>query len=245
MHTALTSPSPRAARAHALKNCLAVVYAINRLLEPELSERSRERMERSQDAVKRMLALIQDDLAADPMAAACERTFVSAEEILRSVVARVEDRAQAGRVEFVVRAGPGGVVGDRAELAEALTNIVLNAIEATQPGGAVLVTTRELFDGSQVWAVRDTGPGIPEHVKDRVGLPFVTGRRGGSGLGLAVARRTFEQHGGELHIRSIPGSGTVVSTRLPPSAEDAERAGTGVESASRGPAIDWDANAPA
>jgi signal transduction histidine kinase len=228
MQTALTSPSPRAARAHALKNCLAVVSAINRLLEPELSERSRERMERSQDAVERMLALIRDDLAADRLPVTCKRTFVSAEEILRAVVARVEDRAQAGRVGLIVRAGPGGVVGDGAELAEALTNIALNAIEATAPGGGVLVTTLALSDGSQVWAVRDTGSGIPEHVKDRLGLPFVTGRRGGSGLGLAVARQTFEQHGGQLDIRSIPGSGTLVSTRLPPFAEEADRACAGL-----------------
>jgi signal transduction histidine kinase len=224
MQTALTSLSARAARAHALKNCLAVLSAINKLLEPELSERSHERMERSQDAIKRMLALIQDDLAADRLPVTCKRTFVSAEEILRAVVARVEDRAQAGRVELIVQAGPGGVVGDGAELAEALTNIVLNAIEATPPGGAVHVTTLELSDGSQVWAVRDPGPGIPEHVRDRLGLPFVTGRRGGTGLGLAVARQTFEQHGGQLYIRSISGSGTLVSTRLPPSAEEADRA---------------------
>ena len=224
MQTELTSLSPRAARAHALKNCLAVVSAINRLLEPELSERSRERMERSQDAVTRMLALIQDDLVADRLPSTSTRAFVSAEEVLRAVVARVADRAQAGRVELIVRACPGGVVGDGAELAEALTNIVLNAIEATPPGGAMFVTTLELSDGSQVWAVRDTGPGIPEHVKDRLGLPFVTGRRGGSGLGLAVARQTFERHGGQLHIRSIPGSGTLVSTRLPPSAKEAGRA---------------------
>jgi signal transduction histidine kinase len=180
-------------------------------------------MERSQDAVKRMLALIQDDLAADRLPAPRKRAFVSAEEVLRAVVARVEDRARAGRVELIVRAGPGGVVGDGAELAEALANIVLNAIEATPPDGAVLVTTLELSDGSQVWAVRDTGPGIPEQVKDRLGLPFVSGRPGGSGLGLAVARQTFEQHGGHLHIRSIPGSGTLVSTRLPPSAEEGSR----------------------
>jgi signal transduction histidine kinase len=225
MQTELTSPSPRAARAHALKNCLAVVSAINRLLEPELSERSRERMQRSQDAVKRMLALIQDDMVAARPPATCKRAFVSAEEVFRAVVARVEDRAQAGRVELVVRTGPGGVVGDGAELAEALTNIVLNAIEATPPGGAVFVTTLELADGSQVWAVRDTGPGISEHVRDGLGLPFVTGRRGGTGLGLAVARQTFEQHGGQLHIRSIQGSGTLVSTRLPPTREEADGAG--------------------
>jgi signal transduction histidine kinase len=215
MSTAPSSPSPRAARAHALKNCLAVVRAVNRLLESDVSERSRERLARSQDAVDRMLAMIQEELTADPRPAARDPGYFSAEGILRDVVARVEDRAQAGRVELFVQAGPGGVTGDGSELTEAFSNIVLNAIEATPPGGAVLVATHELVDGSQVWAVRDTGPGIPEDVRQRLGTPFVTSRKCGSGVGFALARQIVEQHGGQLHVRTIEGSGTVVSMRLP------------------------------
>src|SRR5450432_3521318 len=59
MDIALSSPWPRAARAHALENCLAV----NRLLESDVNERSRERLARSQEAVDRMLAIIQEELA--------------------------------------------------------------------------------------------------------------------------------------------------------------------------------------
>ena len=162
MSIAVSPPSPRAARAHALKNCLAVVRAVNRLLESEVSERSRERLARSQDAVDRMLAIIQEELTSESRPAARDPGYVSTEGTLRDVVARVEDRAQAGRVELFVQAGPGGVAGDGSELTEAFSNVVLNAIEATPPGGAVLVSTHELVDGSQVWAVRDTGPGIPE-----------------------------------------------------------------------------------
>jgi len=221
MSIALSSPSPRAARAHALKNCLAVVRAVNRLLESDVSERSRERLARSQDAVDRMLAIIQEELTADSRPAARDPGYVSTEGMLRDVVARVEDRAQAGRVELVVRASPGGVAGDGSELTEAFSNVVLNAIEATPPGGAVLVSTHELVDGSQVWAVRDTGPGIPEDVRHRLGTPFVTSRKGGSGVGFALARQIVEQHGGQLHVRTIEGSGTVVSMRLPALAPDA------------------------
>jgi len=225
MSIALSPPSPRAARAHALKNCLAVVRAVNWLLEPDVSERSRERLARSQDAVDRMLAIIQEELTADPRLAARDLGYVSTERVLRDVVARVEDRAQAGRVDLCGRAGPGGVAGDGSELTEALSNIVLNAIEATPPGGAVLVSTHELEDGSQVWAVRDTGPGIPEHVRQRLGTPFVTSRKGGSGVGFALARQIVEQHGGQLHVRTIEGSGTVVSMRLPAPAPEPPLAG--------------------
>jgi signal transduction histidine kinase len=220
MSIALSSPSPRVARAHALKNCLAVVRAVNRLVESELSERSRERLARSQDAVDRMLALIQEELTADSPAARAPG-YVSTEGVLREVVARVEDRAQAGRVELFVQAGPGGITGDGSELTEALCNVALNAIEATPPGGAVLVSMRELADGSQVWTVRDTGPGIPEDVRQRLGTPFVTSRKGGAGVGFALARQTVEQHGGRLDVRTVEGSGTVVSMSLPAIGPDA------------------------
>jgi signal transduction histidine kinase len=221
MSIALRSPSPRAARAHALKNCLAVVRAVNRLLESDVSERSRERLARSQDAVDCMLAIIQGELTADSRPPARDHGYFSTEGILRDVVARVEDRAQAGRVELFVQAGPGGVDGDGPELTEALSNVVLNAIEATPSGGSVVVTTNELPDSSQVWSVRDTGPGIPEDVRQRLGTPFVTSREGGSGVGFALVRQIIEQHGGQLHVRSLEGSGTVVSMRLPGPPPDA------------------------
>jgi nitrogen-specific signal transduction histidine kinase len=98
MCIALSSPSPRAARAHALKNCLAVVRAVNRLLESDLSERSRERLARSQDAVDRMLAIIQEELTADARPTVRHPRYVSTEGVPRDVLARVEDRALAGRV---------------------------------------------------------------------------------------------------------------------------------------------------
>jgi signal transduction histidine kinase len=222
MSIALSSPSPRAARAHALKNCLAVVRAVNRLLESDVSERSRERLARSQDAVDRMLAIIQEDLTADGRTAARDPGYVSTVGVLRDVDARVEDRAHAGGVELLVQAGPGGVAGDGSQLTEAFSNVVLNAIEATPPGGAVLVYTDELADGSQVWTVRDAGPGIPVDVLRRLGTPFMTSRKeGGSGVGFALARQTVEQHGGQLHVRTSEGSGTVASMRLPAMPRDA------------------------
>ncbi len=162
-----------------------------------------------------MFAIIREELTADSRPAARDCAYICAEDVMRDVVARVEDRAQAGCVELLVQAGPGGVDGDGPELTEALSNVVLNAIEATPARGSVLVTTHELPDGSQVWSVRDTGPGIPEDVRQRLGTPFVTSRKGGSGVGFALVRQIIEQHGGLLHVRSLEGSGTVVSMRLP------------------------------
>jgi hypothetical protein len=70
-------------------------------------------------------------------------------------VARVEDIAASAGVELLAHAGPGGVRGDAAGLAEALGNIVLNAIQSTPAGGAVFVANNEQSDGSQLWVVQD------------------------------------------------------------------------------------------
>jgi two-component system phosphate regulon sensor histidine kinase PhoR len=208
-----TWPSARAARAHALKNCLAVIAAINRLVEPEVCERTRERIERSQDAVR--LELLQEDLAADRPGCAGDSTLVCVEEVLRRVVARVQDLAHLRAVTLLVQVEGGGIVADAVEIVEALANLVLNAVEATPRGGSVVVAIREFEDGSQVWTVRDTGPGIPAQVQRRLGAPFVVGRSGGSGLGFAVAHRTFQRHGGQLEVRSTCGAGTEISVRFP------------------------------
>jgi signal transduction histidine kinase len=215
MHALLGSLPARALRAHEFKNCLQVIKAVNKLVQPELSKTSRQRMARSHAAVARMLGLISQDLVVEGGEAAAVSAFISANDVVRAAIARVEDVAEAGRVELVVHAGPGGVAGDAASLAEPLGNIVLNAIQSTSPGGTVFVATNERPDGSQRWMVTDTGPGMSEEVLARLETPYFSLRSGGWGLGLAAARAVVGRHGGLTHIESKPGSGTVVTIWLP------------------------------
>src|SRR5256885_6861672 len=63
--------------------------------------------------------------------------------------------------------------------------------------------------------VTDTGEGIPEHILPRLFEPYFSTKRGGTGLGLGLARRTVEEHGGTVDIRSRSGQGTVVTLTLP------------------------------
>jgi signal transduction histidine kinase len=207
----------RAVRAHALKNCLSIVTAVNGLVQVEASAPARGRLLRSQDAVRRMLELIEEDLLPDSDSARLpEVELVSAAQILDAVRVRVEDLAEARQVHVAFRAGPGGTRGDAHGLAEALLNIVTNAIQSSSAGTAVLVTTAETVDGGQVWTVRDNGPGIPRHLLPHVGTPFFSRRQQGSGLGIAVARDIVAQHGGHTQIESAPGLGTGVYIWLPP-----------------------------
>jgi two-component system nitrogen regulation sensor histidine kinase GlnL len=63
--------------------------------------------------------------------------------------------------------------------------------------------------------VGDDGPGLPSAIRARVFQPFVTGREGGSGLGLAFVERIIKAHRGTVSVRSDTGKGTVFEVRLP------------------------------
>lgn len=207
--------SARAARAHILKNCLAVVSAVNQLLEPELVEASQLRVARSQKAVRRMAELINEDLRLDGKARQDGGEFVSAAQVFDAVRAGVEDVAESRSVRLDFAVGAGGLWGDRAALVEALVNIVKNAIESSDEGATVAVTGTEGAEGGQLWTVRDTGPGIPRDVIAQLGAPIRSCKVDGTGFGIAVACDVFEDHGGLLHIESAPGRGTMVSIWVP------------------------------
>lgn len=103
-------------------------------------------------------------------------------------------------------------------LARALSNVMLNAVEACKQGGAIAVDVRRVAHNggsAVVLSVRDTGCGIPADRLARIWEPYVTYKAGGTGLGLAIARQTVLAHDGEVVAESEPGRGTVIRFILP------------------------------
>ena len=114
------------------------------------------------------------------------------------------------------------VMVDKAVMVRALVNLIENALQAMPTGGR-LVVGASVVRGSRGDArvailVTDSGVGIPEHLLPRLFEPYFSTKSGGTGLGLGLARRTVEEHGGTIEIRSRPGRGTVVTLTLPASA---------------------------
>jgi len=102
-----------------------------------------------------------------------------------------------------------------AELIErAIYNLLLNAAQATPPGGAVTVKTRPV-DNSVEIAVIDRGSGIAEEHREDIFNPFFTTKAGGVGLGLAIVSKIVDLHGGKLTVESEPGKGSVFRLYLP------------------------------
>jgi signal transduction histidine kinase len=95
-----------------------------------------------------------------------------------------------------------------------ISNLLLNAVQALTGGGRIDVAIGVRNDMAFV-EVRDTGPGIPPEIRNRVLEPFFTTKTRGGGLGLPLARRTADVHGGSLDLEFPTDGGTCVTLRLP------------------------------
>ena len=105
--------------------------------------------------------------------------------------------------------------GDREQLRQVWLNLLNNAMDAMSGGGTVTVRWRLTGDGHAAVEFVDQGAGIAPEVLPHVGEPFFTTKQGGTGLGVAMAQRIVERHGGTLVFESAPGRGTVARVSLP------------------------------
>ncbi len=119
--------------------------------------------------------------------------------------------------------GPLTINGDRFALGRVYRNLLTNAIQATEPGGRVTITTARNGGRIEV-CVTDTGSGIPEDRLAAIFDDFVTTKRRGLGLGLAISKRIVEQLDGTIVVESEVGRGTAFTLRFPASDESSRHA---------------------
>ncbi|NCO39652.1 MAG: hypothetical protein AUJ96_29455 [Armatimonadetes bacterium CG2_30_66_41] len=104
---------------------------------------------------------------------------------------------------------------DHRKMERVVLNLTGNARDAMKGSGKLAIEA-DLADGRAVLRVRDTGPGLPEEIRDRLFEPFAThGKEHGTGLGLAICKQFVEAHGGEIEVESQPGEGTTFTIWLP------------------------------
>jgi CheY-like chemotaxis protein len=137
---------------------------------------------------------------------------------------RQESRRRGIEIEVVTTLPPvlPPVSGDPAELREALTNLILNALDAMPGGGTLTLATAAAAEHVEV-AVTDTGIGIPAGLRDKIFDPFFTTKGPqGTGLGLSMTYGILARHGGRITVESEPGQGATFRLRFPAAGESAE-----------------------
>ncbi len=140
-------------------------------------------------------------------------------DVNRSIADIVESmRGEGDKVGVAIEAryadGPLIIDGDHFALGRVYRNLITNAIQATEQGGRVTITTARIGDAIEV-TVEDTGSGIPADRLATIFDEFVTTKRRGLGLGLAICKRIVEQLGGTITVESEVGRGTKFTLRFP------------------------------
>lgn len=140
----------------------------------------------------------------------------SIDEELRTIFRLAENQAKAAGVRIVPAFADDNIriKGDGEKLRQAFLNIMINAIQATPPGGSVTIAVEKSDAGIDI-IFKDSGSGITPEVLEKIFEPFYTTKSHGTGLGLAITRKIIEGHGGRIDISSESGAGTKVSIKLP------------------------------
>jgi signal transduction histidine kinase len=153
---------------------------------------------------------------------------VQVNEVIRGALQLFQAQLEApgrAKISCEVQLDPhlGAISADAELLHRAISNLVLNAMDAMPQGGTLTLRTRD--DGREVVIeVADTGAGLTPEECERIFTPYYTSKEHGTGLGLAIVQSVVSDHGGRIHVRSSPGRGTTFVIELPRNAESAQSA---------------------
>jgi signal transduction histidine kinase len=178
----------------------------------EYRETFRKTVERELVIVKRVL----DDLRNIARPIPLERFALDLNRTVGDAAEAMEQHAETAGLTLRTELTPETVYieGDVFALGRVYRNLILNAIQATAPGGLIVVATEAQAESVQV-RIYDTGCGIPAERLSQIFEDFVTTKRRGLGLGLAISKKIVEQLGGKISVASEVGKGTTFVLEFP------------------------------
>ncbi|ADK83725.1 PAS/PAC sensor signal transduction histidine kinase [Desulfarculus baarsii DSM 2075] len=137
-------------------------------------------------------------------------------DILGGVLASLAPDLAGAHIQLVIDDNLPPVLADPDRIGQVLRNIIINAIQASGPEPRLEIGLDQSSDGGARLRVRDHGAGLGVNAAGQVFKPFYTTKKGGTGLGLPVARRIVGDHDGKLTLAPAQGGGAVATLKLPP-----------------------------
>ncbi len=208
--------------AHEIRNPLNAMNINMQMLEEEIVEGGRlgddavALLRSSRDEVQRLERLVRDFLAfARPRKA--HRRELSPDDLVADVVRFIRPQFQDAEVQLTLRHEDGApaVLVDASQIRQALFNMLQNALEVCDRGSHVEVIVGATEHGEARIEVHDEGPGVPPESRERIFEVFWSQKPAGTGLGLPIAQRAIESHGGRIELVSVEGKGSVFTIVLP------------------------------
>ena len=181
--------------------------------DPETRDLFRRTVDREMGAMKQLLDDLRNIAKPQPLERFAIEVNRSVSDVVESMRAQADNAKLTLRVELAPR--PLYIEADGFALGRVYRNLIQNAIEATPVGGLIVVATEAAGDLVQI-RIYDTGKGIARERLATIFEDFVTTKRGGLGLGLAISRKIVEQLGGTVSVASEAGKGTTFVLEFPP-----------------------------
>ncbi len=215
--------------AHDLRNPLSSIRGLAELMDEnaigELTAEQREIVQTIHGASQSMLQLVNELLDVATIEAGhlkLDKAPTSVVEIVeRSVhLSNMEAAKKNTRIEIVKSNGDPMVDVDRNKIRQVVDNLISNAVKYS-PRGSIITVLIHANDSVAGFAVRDSGPGVPEHERHKLFKDFgrlsaqPTGGEKSTGLGLAICRKIVEAHSGTIGVNSVPGRGAEFFVNLP------------------------------
>ena len=145
-----------------------------------------------------------------------ELITIPTQRILQEVCDLLKPQLKKTAIELTLKPSePTWVRADTQQIKQVLINLIQNSADSIGHGGEITLRARNGAGNFVALEVIDNGKGIPPEVQERLFDPFFTTKEGGTGLGLPIAARIVEKHGGELRYQTHPGHGTTFSVFLP------------------------------
>ncbi len=201
--------------AHEVRNPLAGIKAAMQVLTTRRTGRDPE-LAVMQDITARIDALSEllDDLMLYARPRPLQVARLQLRRLIEDAVASLKHDQALRAVDVTVEGEDTVVMADGELVRATVLNLLLNAAQAMTAQGTIAIRLSRRATNAII-EIRDCGPGIPADIRAQVFEPFFTTKARGGGLGLPIARRTAERHGGTLTLECPPESGTVATLTLP------------------------------